>query len=397
MSHLDLRLTALPMMALLVAQFLSALADNVLLVAAIALVKHAGNVQAISWVQSGFLLPYVLLSPWAGTLADALPKGRVLMLGNLIKLIGVVMMLDRVNPVVAYLVAGIGATLYSPAKYGILTQYFPAEKLVRANALLEGSTITAILLGVVLGGWLADQSPMRAMQVAAGGYLLAALANVLIPRLQPSVPDGVRWHDRRVVTQFLRSLRAIWRDPAARTSLLGTGLFWGGGAALRLMLFVWVPIALHISDNQTPANLMGALSVGIVAGSILAWRYIHLQTVRRAFIAGVMIGPVIMLLGWQHTLLGSYVLMLLLGVAGGAFVVPLNAWLQRRGQLSIGTGQALAIQNLFENVMMLAMVGLWGALSMVPIKSVVAGFGGLMLLGVSGLWWATRGVLKTPK
>ena len=383
--HLDLHFGALPMQALLAAQFLSALADNILLIAAIALVKTAGQADKISWVQSGFLLPYVLLAPWAGTLADALPKGKVLLLGNAVKLAGVLMMMAGINPVLSYLVAGMGATLYSPAKYGILSQFFPATKLVRANALLEGSTIVAILLGVVMGGWLADRSPGQAMRATAAAYALAMAINFLIPRLQASVQDAMRWHEWRILTRFGRYLYQLWRDPAARVSILGTSLFWGCGATLRLMLFVWVPVALHRTDNQTPANLMGALSVGIVAGSILAWRFIRLDAIGRAFWAGMLIGPCLVLLAGQSTLLASYGLMFALGMAGGAFVVPLNAWLQDRGQAGVGAGQALSIQNLFENAAMLLMVSGWGVMGQVPVVHAVAGFGVIMLLGVAVL------------
>ncbi len=383
--HPEMRMMALPMQALLAAQFLSALADNILLIAAIALVKLVGQTGQISWVQSGFLLPYVLLAPWAGTLADALPKGKVLLLGNGIKLAGVLMMMSGMSPVLAYLVAGMGATLYSPAKYGILSQFFPVDRLVRANALLEGSTIVAILLGVVAGGWLADQSPLLAMQVTAAAYGFAMLINFLIPRLQPSVQDALRWHEWRVLARFGTYLHRLWRDPAARVSMLGTSLFWGCGATLRLMLFVWVPLALHRMDNQTPANLMGALSVGIVAGSALAWRYIHLDRIERAFAAGLVIGPCIMLLAAQHSLPATYGLMFILGMAGGAFVVPLNAWLQERGQAGIGAGQALSIQNLFENAAMLLLVSGWGLVSHMPVGHVIPAFGVLMLMGVAVL------------
>lgn len=383
--HLDLRLGAMPMRALLVAQFLSALADNALLVAAIALMKALGQADHVSWVQTGFLVPFVLLAPYVGAVADALPKGRVLLIGNTIKLLGTASMLLGLHPVWSYLLVGVGATLYSPAKYGILVQFFRPDRLVQANALLEGSTILAILLGVVLGGWLTDRSVNLAMWVIVAIYAVAALTNLFIPRLHPVRVERTHWHGWHLLRSFGRSLVVLWRDDAARASLMGTSLFWGSGATLRLMLFAWVPLALHIRDNQTPANMMGILSVGTIVGAMLAWRFIHMDRIRRAFVSGLMIGPCIALLAWQTRLPEAYVWSFALGVSGGVYVVPLNALLQERGRVSVGAGQALAVQNLFENSMMIVMVTAYGFMTRWPVIDVIMGYGVAILAGTGVL------------
>jgi LPLT family lysophospholipid transporter-like MFS transporter len=385
MAHsLALRLHAKPMLALLLAQFLSALADNALLISAVASMKLLGQLDHISWVQSGFLVPFIVLAPYVGKIADALPKGRVMLMANTIKLVGTVCMAWGMNPVMAYLIVGIGATLYSPAKYGILSQLFHAENLVKANALLESSTIVAILLGVVVGGWLADWSVMGAIWLIAGIYLLAALVNLMIPRLPPSVQHQ-NWDMRMTLHAFWHSLRLLWHDAEARVSLIGTGLFWGSGATLRLMLFVWVPLVLHITNNHTPANMMGVLSMGIVVGAALAWWAVGLTTMHRAFVAGMFIGPSIILLAFQTGVWATDLCLLAMGVAGGMFVVPLNALLQARGQYHTGVGQALSIQNFVENMSMLTMVTVYGWVERVPIFVIILAFGVLMTLGVGAL------------
>ena len=381
-KNLNLRFHDTPMLALLAAQFLSALADNALLVTAVAEMKLLGAVNRISWVQIGFILPYILLAPYVGRVADALPKGRVLMIGNSIKLAGTLLMMAGIDPVASYLIVGVGATLYSPAKYGILSQMFHPEHLVRANALLESSTIAAILLGVVAGGWLSDWSVIKAMQIIAGLYLFAALVNLLIPRLPPQALHPAL-QPLTALKVFGHAIGTLLRDPAARISLIGTSLFWGCGAALRLMLFVWVPQALHITNNRTPADMMGILSLGIVMGAALAWFWVSLTRIHRAFLGGMLIGPAIIILDFQHHLLPADICLWLMGMAGGLFIVPLNALLQTRGQNNIGVGQVLSVQNFLENISMLLLVGAYGLSSHLAIDHVVLAFGVLMLVGMS--------------
>jgi MFS transporter, LPLT family, lysophospholipid transporter len=388
-APLELRLASLPMAALLLAQFLSALADNALLIAAIALMKHIGAADRIPWVQEGFVLPFILLAPFAGPFADALPKGWVMLIGNTVKLAGTALMLAGMYPVFAYLLVGTGATIYSPAKYGILTQFFGPAKLVRANSMLEGSTIAAILLGVVAGGRLADGSLTLALTIIAAIYAAATVANLFIPRLAPEHPVDTL-HLRALLREFVGAVRLLGSDPDARMSLAGTSLFWGSGATLRLMLFAWVPVALSITDNATPANLMGVVSIGIVAGATLAAVSIRLESVRRAFIGGIAIGPVILLLAGQSHLVPSAILLMTLGIGGGAFVVPLNALLQERGHETVGAGRALAIQNLFENTAMLLMVGGYSLAEGLAVTHVLIGFGLLMLGGMASLAWSSR-------
>ncbi|MHB1678210.1 MAG: lysophospholipid transporter LplT [Sulfuriferula sp.] len=393
--HLDLRLNAMPMVALLIAQFLSALADNAVLVAAIALMKSLGEANQISWAQAGFVLPFIIFAPFVGALADALPKSRVMLIGNTIKLLGTGLMLSGINPIASYLCVGIGAAIYSPAKYGILSQFFGSDKLVKANALLEGSTIAAILLGVVLGGVLADRSVNLALLIIAGIYVLATIANLFILTIAPIRNQYQSWDSRELLSTFWQAIRTLLRDSAARMSLIGTSLFWGSGATLRLVLFAWVPLALKINDNQTPATLMGVLSVGIVIGATLASLFIKLNNVRRAFWGGLMLGPSILMLAMQTSLPPTMLLLLVLGISGGVFVVPLNALLQVRGRHSIGTGHALAIQNFAENLVMLLMVSAYGLFTGVPVKSVIIGFGGLLLAVIAMLAWKSARQLKS--
>lgn len=395
---LDLPLLSLGMMAVLAAQFLSALADNAILIAAIAIVKAQGLARLVPLLQESFVVPFILLAPFVGQFADRFPKGRVMFTGNLLKLLGALGMTLGINPLTAYGVIGIGAAMYSPAKYGILAQMFGPAKLVRANGMMEGSTIVAILLGVLLGGWLADRSLQLAFTGVMLAYGLAAAANLLIPRLPPENPQA-GFHPWHLLRRFAAALATLFGNRDARFSLLGTSIFWGSGTTLRLMLFAWVPAVLLIADNQTPANLMGVVSVGIVAGAAAAGMWVTLASVNRALIGGLLLGPVILALAFVTNFATAVVCMALIGACGGLFVVPLNALLQERGHQSIGAGNALAVQNFAENLAMLFFVGMYSAAVWAGAKvSVTAAAFGLLLVVLIALLalYRLRSQARTP-
>ena len=385
-NTLDMPLLSLGMMSVLVAQFFSALADNAILIAAIAIVKSQGLPNLVPLLQESFVVPFILLAPFVGQVADGFPKGRVMLVGNLVKLAGAIAMVSGINPLTAYGLIGIGAAMYSPAKYGILAQMFGPASLVRANGMMEGSTIVAILLGVLLGGWLADLSLHWAFVGVMSAYSLAAVANLFIPRL-PAENPGAHFHPWRLIRQFMTSLAVLFKNPDSRFSLLGTSVFWGSGTTLRLMLFAWVPAALLITDNQTPANLMGAVSIGIVLGAAGAGLWVSLANVNRALIGGLLLGPAVLALAFIHDLSFAYGLMIAIGICGGSFVVPLNALLQARGHETIGAGNALAVQNFAENIAMLLFVGGYSlaATAGLQVAMSIIGFGAVLIIFIGML------------
>lgn len=347
------------MIAIYIAQFISALADNALLFAAIALLKSlAAPDWQIPLLQEFFVLAFILLAPFVGPFADAFPKGRVMLIANMLKLLGTGAMFAGVNPLVAYGMVGIGAAAYSPAKYGILSELVSADKLVKANGLMEGSTIVAILLGAVLGGILADISISIALSSICGCYFLATIANTLIPRLPVARPD-TKFQPLKLAKEFFEALKILSFNKDARFSLIGSSIFWGTGSTLRLLLVAWVPVALSIDDLSVPANLSGAVAIGIAIGAALAARFVTLNSINRVLPAGLLIGVFIMLFAHSSHLYTAAAMLLLIGTAGGFYVVPLNALLQERGHETVGAGNAVAVQNFFENFCMLILVGLY--------------------------------------
>ncbi|EAS1946153.1 lysophospholipid transporter LplT [Salmonella enterica] len=381
------------MLSVIVAQFLSAFGDNALLFATLALLKaqfYPDWSQPV--LQMVFVGAYILFAPFVGQIADSFAKGRVMMVANGLKLAGAAGICLGVNPFVGYTLVGIGAAAYSPAKYGILGELTTGDKLVKANGLMEASTIAAILLGSVAGGVLADWHVIAALVACALAYAGAVAANLFIPKLVAARP-GQSWRLSAMTRSFFSACVVLWRNGETRFSLVGTGLFWGAGVTLRFLLVLWVPVALGITDNATPTYLNAMVAVGIVVGAGAAAKLVTLETVSRCMPAGMLIGVVVAIFSLQHALLPAYALLLLIGMLGGFFVVPLNALLQERGKKSVGAGNAIAVQNLGENSAMLLMLGLYSlaVLVGVPAVAIGIGFGVLFALAIAALWiWQRR-------
>ncbi|AVV36521.1 lysophospholipid transporter LplT [Pantoea vagans] len=376
------------MIAVIIAQFFSAFGDNALLFATLAVLKSQFYPEWSQPVlQMLFVAAYILLAPFVGQVADSMAKGRVMMLANSLKLLGALVICFGFNPFLGYTLVGAGAAAYSPAKYGILGEITHGEKLVKANGLMEASTIAAILLGSVAGGMLADWHILAALGICALTYGIAVVANLFIPKLQAARP-GQSWQFGVMTRSFFSAAALLWRDAETRFSLLGTSLFWGAGVTLRFLLVLWVPVALGINDNTTPTTLNAMVAIGIVIGAAAAAKLVTLETVRRCMPAGVLIGAMVVVFALQHSLMNAYLVLMLIGALGGFFVVPLNALLQARGKESVGSGNAIAVQNLGENSAMLIMLGLYtlAIKAGAPAVATGVGFGVLFALAITVLW-----------
>ncbi|MER2473607.1 lysophospholipid transporter LplT [Photorhabdus laumondii] len=376
------------MKAVLVSQFFSAFADNALLFAILAQLKaqfYPDWSQPI--LQIVFVLAYILLAPFVGQIADRFPKDRVMLFANSFKLLGAFTICLGYDPFLGYALVGVGAASYSPAKYGILVELTDGDHLVKANGLMEASTIIAILTGSVVGGFLSDWNLAIALLVCALMYGIAVVANFFIPRLS-AVRRDKGWNLKKMLTDFASACCILWHNKGARFSLIGTSLFWGAGITLRFLLVLWVPVVLGISDNSTPTILNVMVAAGIIIGAGAAARFITLKTVHRCMPAGVLIGVMVVIFAVQHSIWASYVLLIILGIFGGLFIVPLNALLQESGRQTIGVGYAIAVQNLGENIAMLLMLGLYSLVIKigVPVVTTGIGFGTLLALTITSLW-----------
>jgi LPLT family lysophospholipid transporter-like MFS transporter len=339
---------------LLIAQFLSAFADNAILFTVIAIVMQSAH--PTSWyvpaLQSSFLLSFVIFAPWVGHLADHYSKSRVLIVANLIKAIGAGLLLVHVEPLVAYCIVGLGAAVYSPAKYGILPELAGHEFLVKANSWIEGSTILAILLGMVVGAKVADYSTHWALIGTIVLFVASALVTLSLPvNIAKKAVSGSK------ITEFGQQMSCFFVTPRSRFAILGGSLFWAAAATLRVIIVAWAPLVLMSKNASEIAELTLFLAIGIIAGSAIVPGLIPLEHLRRARIPAYLMAVFIIGLSMVATLWPARLLLFFVGMMGGLFIVPINAVLQEQGQQSIGSGSAVALQNFFQNLAMLIAVG----------------------------------------
>lgn len=372
---------------ILLAQFLSALADNALLFAAIALLQE---MSAPDWhtplLQEFFVISYIALAPFVGSFADAFPKGRVMFVSNAIKFVGSMAMMLGMQPLYAYGIVGIGAAAYSPAKYGILTEFLPPHMLVKANGWMEGSTVMAIILGAILGGKLASIDPHLAMVVITLLYMAAAGFNVYIPRL-PIDHKLPKKNPLYVLSDFWHSFKALWRDAQGQVSLAVTTLFWGAGATLRLVVLAWAAFALDFGMEHA-TQLTATVAIGIAVGSVLAARYVKLEDSVKVLPAGIVMGLLVMAMVLVHDWRVACGLLFFIGVLSGYFVVPLNALLQHRGHILIGAGHSIAVQNFNENLGILVLIGVYTLMvkAEISINLIVMTFGFFVSISMGGIY-----------
>ena len=420
MSALPLKPAAAPALPrgfglLIAAQFASALADNAVLIVAIALLVQQG---LPPWwaplLKFGFMAAYVLLAPWVGPLADAFAKGRVMAAMNLVKMLGLGLLAWGLHPVAALTVVGLGAAAYAPAKYGLITELAEPEALVKANGWIEISVVSAALLGAVLGGalvspaWLgstpaawADQLDLPADKLT-GSLAALWLIYLLSSALNAGIPDSGRrascasLHPGALLAEFRRDNRRLWRDADGGLSLAATTLFWGVGATLQFAVLRWAGQALALPLSQA-AYLQAAVAVGVIAGAASAGRWLALHQARRGLWAGVVLGLLMPVVAQIDQLLTAALTLALVGAVGGAMVVPLNALLQHRGAQLLSAGRSIAVQGFNENLSVLAMLAVYAGCEAtgVAIELTLSGLGVLVTGALLALIWRDRGRRKS--
>jgi len=405
------------------AQFFSSLADNALLIAAIALLAQ---LHAPAWMtpllKLFFVLSYVLLAAFVGAFADSRPKGNVMFITNTIKFFGCVAMLLGSHPLMSYAIVGLGAAAYSPAKYGILTELLPPEKLVAANGWIEGLTVGSIILGTVLGGILISSTVSQSLLAldmpnfdtgidtpAESAILIVMMIYVVASLINLKIPDtGARYVSQKtnpieLVKDFAICFKTLWNDRLGQISLAVTTLFWGAGATLQFIVIKWAQVALHMNLSQG-AILQAISAVGVAGGAVYAaWR-IPLRKSLNVLPYGVAMGLVVCVLAVYNSdmlpditifsvgklkvslnLLPAYFLLILVGWLAGYFVVPMNALLQHRGHVLMSAGHSIAVQNFNENISVLVMLLIYSLLIWLdlPVQFVIIGFG----VTVSSIMW----------
>lgn len=417
---------------IMAAQFFSSLADNALLVAAIALLMQMHSPDWMTpLLKFFFTISYVVFAAFVGAFADSMPKGRVMFITNTIKIVGCMLLFfhdlwnipgtsEYMTILLAYGVVGLGAAAYSPAKYGILTEYLPHHRLVVANGWIEGLTVGSIIIGTLLGGVLisstvsakllaidlprintgVDTPAEAAIAIIMLFYGIAAIFNLYIPDtgVDHRPPSKNPFY---LVREFAHCVKLLWSDKLGQISLATTTLFWGAGATLQFIVLKWAEVALGYSLSKATL-LQGICAVGIAVGAIIAAKMVPLHKAVNVVPVGIAMGFIVIAMNFVNSLYIAIPLLMLIGGLAGFFVVPMNALLQHRGHILMGAGHSIAVQNFNENLSILAMLGLYALLIRLDLSIywVIAMFGlfvslSMMLVRKRHLYNLTHGKLPT--
>ena len=391
---------------LISAQFASGLADNALLILGIAFLHEQGYP---GWwaplLKFSFTLSYVFLAPLMGPLADAFPKAKLMACMNALKVVGVAFIFTSFHPMLAFAIAGMAASAYAPAKYGLVTETVPPEKLVKANGWLEVTVVMAVILGTACGGLLVASKSfvwMSALNLSfiellglsletqyAGPllsliviYSIAGLLNFGIPNL------NIRYEQESMrpialFKNFIQSNRILWQDPVGKLSLAVTTLFWGIGAVVQFAVLLWAKEALNMPLEQA-SLLQAVVAFGVIFGAGMAGHYVALQNAYKVLPLGLWLGFSLPALAFSTSLWIAIPLMLITGFAGGMLMVPMNALLQNRGYTLLTAGRSIAVQGFNENASVMIMLAVYSGLLALelPLQGVMVIMGSVMTVGM---------------
>jgi len=388
------------------AQFASGLADNALLILGIAFLNEQGYP---GWwaplLKFSFTLSYVFLAPLMGPLADAFSKAKLMACMNALKVVGVAFIFTSFHPMLAFAIAGMAASAYAPAKYGLVTETVPAEQLVKANGWLEVTVVMAVILGTACGGllvasrsfaWMAALNlsfiellglslktqyagPLLSLIVI---YSIAGLLNFGIPNLHIQyVQESMK--PIALFKNFIQSNRILWKDPVGKLSLAVTTLFWGIGAVVQFAVLLWAKEALNMPLEQA-SLLQAVVAFGVIFGAGMAGHYVALQNAYKVLPLGLWLGLSLPALAFSTSLWIAIPLMLITGFAGGMLMVPMNALLQNRGYTLLTAGRSIAVQGFNENASVMLMLGIYSGLLALelPLQWVMVIMGTVMTLGM---------------
>jgi len=391
---------------LISAQFASGLADNALLILGIAFLSEQGYP---GWwaplLKFSFTLSYVFLAPLMGPLADAFSKAKLMACMNALKVVGVAFIFTSFHPVLAFAIAGMAASAYAPAKYGLVTETVPAEQLVKANGWLEVTVVMAVILGTACGGLLVASKSFAWMSTLnlsfieflglslETQYAGPLLSLIVIYSIAGLLNFGIPSVNIRYVQQsmkpvalfknFIQSNRILWQDPVGKLSLAVTTLFWGIGAVVQFAVLLWAKEALNMPLEQA-SLLQAVVAFGVIFGAGMAGHYVALQNAYKVLPLGLWLGLSLPALAFSTSLWIAIPLMLITGFAGGMLMVPMNAMLQNRGYTLLTAGRSIAVQGFNENASVMVMLGVYSGLLALelPLQWVMVIMGSVMTLGM---------------
>jgi len=347
--------------ALIGTQFQGAFSDNTLkwLVSFLVLETAASKEERDLWfvliVPLLFSVPFLLFSIPGGFLADKFSK-RSVTIGTVAGQLAVMALATRALAegrlgwagVALFLMSTLGA-IFGPTKYGLLPELLPESKLSWGNGIIEFLTLLAAILAALSGGYLAHVFHGR--QVWSGViFMVLAMVGLLLSLGISRVPaaDPGRKFDWNVPREFFSEVRHMSGDRPLLTAVAANTFFWFLGSLLLLNIVLYGADILNLDETRS-SYLLAGLSMGIGLGSLAAG-FVSGKKIQMGMVLPGLAGILLMaaLLSRPGIGFGRVLLWLvLLGFAGGFFVVPINALIQRR-PAATEKGRTIAVANMLS-------------------------------------------------
>ncbi len=355
-----------PINFLIISQFFAAVGDNMIIYIIINIVKCYNYPHYyVPLAQTFFLVPYLLFSSILGRITDKYPKTHVLKVGNLVKLISMVLLFNIANPIVVYFIIGCGAAIYTMPKYGLLPWLCNEEEyLVKYNSWMEATTIVAILCGGITGGFLVNYSLKFSIVLSFIVFIISIVFSFGIPKDMPK--KELKLND--FIISFIKDFQILFSNSISKFAIMGTSSFWMVATVFRMIFIMWLQLRWSLTNTSYISLFFSLTGIGLILGSFIVPYFISMQRIHRIFYGGY--GVALMLSSFL--IIKSFILviisLLFIGVFGAVFVVPLNACLQKIGYTTIGTGRAVACQNMMENSAMLIGMSIYSYSEKINIK-----------------------------
>ncbi len=378
--------------ALNIAQFFSALNDNIfklLLVFLLITIKgpeHSNTI--LSLAGAIFVVPFLLFASLAGTLADRFSKRSIIYFTRLLEILimslGVIAIAFK-NGVAGYTVLFLMATqsaIFSPAKYGIIPEIVKPREISRCNGILTATTYLAIILGTFLASFLSDITHKNFSLATFMCVLIALIGTAVSLGIEKTSPQAAK---KKVSAHFIRDIyRTLKRAHKTRylllTILFGT-FFLFMGAYTQLNIIPFAMQSLHLSEIQG-GYLFLMTAIGIGLGAFLAGR-LSGREVELGFVPLTTFGittVLILLYVFQSYFYVVIPLLIFLGIFGGFFVVPIDAYIQIASP-NVDRGQNVAAANFLGFIGVMVASGLIAFLGNVLDLTAAQGF---LIVGLIG-------------
>jgi len=363
-------LTSRRFLPLFITQFIGAFCDNVfknafVLLSTFGLARaHGWNpVYAVQLIGGLFILPFVLISGWAGYVSDIWARHTLV---RRLKIFEAFVMLGAAAALhyesfygmwVVIVALGFISALFGPLKYGLLPVYLEENELVAGNAWFEAGSFIAIVTGTLVGALAGGSDPEWRNYVAILLLFLGAagcIATFFLPAAPASaVATRSPWAPRSLVLSTSEAIGNIRKNPVLWRAILGISWFWGLGAVLLSFLPTYVKDVLH-RDAGGVTQFLLCFAIGVGVGSFLGL-FLTKGRIRATYVplAGLAISAFLFLWILADHFAGAHLDKFLLvatsgiGIAGGIYSVPLYALMQHRSPID-QRGRVISANNIMN-------------------------------------------------